>query len=191
MAAPDQDSILQLLDPAFTPTGELLRELPAERYTDPSPCQGWTVRNVADHLINALDLFARLAEGETGIDFTAPEPEHADPAGAFTEASGRCAAALRRPGTLDAELPFPGGAAPGWVHAHIAISESLIHGWDIASASGRVYRPDERVVSTTARFQAQGDEEERRASGMFRPAVAAPEGAGEFERLLAFLGRRA
>lgn len=188
---PRNTQIAGLLAPAFAPTRAVLAALEQEQLTAPSPCAEWTVRNVADHLIGALEIFAGLAEGETTVDFTALERQHTELTSAFDEASKRCMAAFNEPGILETELPFPGGSAPASLHAHIAVSESLIHGWDLATGAGLDYTPDPSVVTAIAEFQHQGDEAERRAEGMYGPAVAAPKHADEFGRLLAFLGREA
>jgi uncharacterized protein (TIGR03086 family) len=68
------------------------------------------------------------------------------------------------------------------------IAEMVLHGWDIAKATGQEYSCDEAVASTVLEtVQAQG-ELFRQYQGFAEP-VALPDGASTFERALALSGR--
>ncbi|PXY21177.1 TIGR03086 family metal-binding protein [Prauserella muralis] len=181
----------ELLERAYLTTGATLRAIDAHRLAAPSPCTGWTVGEVAGHLADAHDIFARVLEGDD-VDFADPGGAHdADPAVAYGERTERCLAALAAPGVLERVFPFAFGPAPGALIAQISLSETLIHGWDVARGAGVGYEPDPAVVEAVADFQSQSSGDDPAREGMFAPPVPAPDDASPLVRLLAHLGRRA
>ena len=189
--------LVGLLERGYGPPAEVIEAISPSEYDAPSPCAGWTVRDVGNHLVGALDIFARIVE-EHGVDpaeFTdggaAPDLLGSDPPGAYRAAADRCLAAFRRPGALDEVFPFVPGPAPGFVIANVGLSEALFHGWDMAHGAGVPYEPDDAVVAAVARFQAQGSEADLRAGGMFGPARSVSPDASPFTALLGFAGRKA
>jgi uncharacterized protein (TIGR03086 family) len=176
---------LDLLVPCHRATAEVLDAIPADRWDAPTPCPEWTVREVANHVVGSLDFFAQTVSGqEPEIGDLAADYLGADPAAAYREAAKRCRVAFARPGVLDAEHPFPTGPTPGWVIAHISMSESLVHGWDLATGAGLPYTPDPAVV---AAVDAHAEGAER--PGMFDAPVPVAADAPRFVALLGKLGR--
>ncbi|RZS32215.1 uncharacterized protein (TIGR03086 family) [Herbihabitans rhizosphaerae] len=182
-------STVDLLERAYAGTAKVLAIAPLGALAAPSPCDGWTVADVANHLVSALDVFARVAEGQE-VDFDAEERDHLgdDPAGAFDTAAARCLAAFGRPGVLTTEFAFPFGPTPGLVIATISMQEALVHGWDIATGAEIGYEPDADVIAAVAEFNADSG---AGMDGMFDPAVPVSAGASPFTALLAKLGRPA
>ncbi|MEB3370260.1 TIGR03086 family metal-binding protein [Saccharopolyspora mangrovi] len=182
--------LVGLLERSFEATSAVLRAVPSARMGDPSPCDGWTVGQLGGHLVDGALYFGRCVDGQ------APELSDEEPrslgdrtAAEFDAAARFNLTAFGKAGVLDQQHQFAFGPTPGWVIANIALSESLIHGWDLARATGSSYAPDAAVVDAVARFQSQGSEDELRTEGMFEPAVPAPRNASAFEELLAFTGR--
>lgn len=171
---------IDLLAPCFRDTREVLAAIPAEVWDGPSPCTEWTVRDVADHLVEALGALAAIVSGET-VD---------RPAGlldAYDDATRRCLAAFGRPGVLDADYPFPdGGTVPGHVVATISLSESLVHGWDLATAADLPYTPSPDAVAVLDAFSAGPKRPDFYADPVPVPADAPP-----LVALLGKLGRAA
>jgi uncharacterized protein (TIGR03086 family) len=158
----------------------------------PTPCEGWTVRDVANHVVGGLVFFAGTLEGDAvRPDPDAPDPDllGADPAGAYREAAERCLAAFARPGALDEVYDFVFGPTSGRTIADISLQESLVHGWDIARGAGFAYAPDPEAVAAVARFNADRDGNQIRREGMFGPEQPVRPGADAFEVLLGRLGR--
>lgn len=189
-----ETNLVELLERGYDGCTAALAAVPADRLDAASPCAGWSVRDVANHLVGAHLLFARIVEGEEldAAEFSGgSDADHlgSDPGGAYGAVAKRCLAAFRRPGALEETFPFAFGPAPGFVIANISLSESLVHGWDIARGAGVPYVPDDDAAAAVREFQSQGTEEDRTADGMFGPALPAPTGASAFEALLAFLGR--
>jgi uncharacterized protein (TIGR03086 family) len=125
---------MELLPKAYDATAAALATVTA--WDAPSPCTDWTVRDVTAHLVDALRFFAATVDdGPTGDSLGD------DPLGAFRGAADRCLAVFSRPDVLAASHPFPFGPTPGLVIAQISLSESLVHGWDIARGAGVPYSP--------------------------------------------------
>ena len=164
---------LELLPKAYEATAAVLVAVPESALALASPCESWTVGEVVDHLTDVMHVFAAAIDGgpPTG--------------GGFAAAADRCLAAFRRPGALVAEHPFPFGPTPGAVIASISLSETLVHGWDIARGAGVAYAPAPEVVAAVLAVSGKAPSGE----GMFAPPVPAPAGASPLTVLLARLGR--
>lgn len=65
----------------------------------------------------------------------------------------------------------------------------LIHGWDLAKATGQDSRIDPELVDACLEV-VEPQAELFRGAGVFGPAITPPPGAGAQERLLALLGRQ-
>lgn len=167
------DIDIALLARAYEATGRVLAAIPDERWDAPSPCAEWTVREVADHLVDALDFFACTVSGTTP---GAPTD--------YDDATRRCMAAFARPEVLAAEHPFPGGVRRGWAIAGISMSESLVHGWDLATGAGVPYEPDADVVAAVAAQPAAPV-----SADLFGDPVPVPADASPLVALLGRLGR--
>lgn len=168
----------------------LVAGVPRDGWDVPSPCAGWTARDVAGHVTGGQYLIRSLATGE-------PEPDiAADPARfvpgdvlmSWRTARKECAAALD-PDALDRLIPFGGlGELPLGLHLEGYILEPLVHAWDLAQATRQPSRLDPDLVHhafATARVLAAP----LRAAGRLAPPLLAPRGADEQTRMLAFLGR--
>ncbi|TMQ90735.1 TIGR03086 family protein [Actinomadura soli] len=194
---PGTADVVRLVERAFDATVAVLGAVPAEGWDAASPCAGWTVRQVGNHLVGSLSLVDRYAREEPVSAADADSARYADvdllgddPAKALRAVAERCAAAFSAFDTLDREVPFVIGQVPGFLLTRVCLLESLVHGWDIAHATGTPYRADDAVIGAVSSFARRGPIEERRAAGMFAPEQPARPDDTEFNRLLAFLGRR-
>lgn len=161
--------------------------VPAARWDDPSPCEGWSARDVVRHLIDAQREFL------TGKGFDlGPAPDvDADPAAAWRTHAAAVAPLLADDGAM--ATAFDGHFGPttvGETFARFYAFDMVAHRWDIARAVGR----DERFTD---------EEMDRLEAGMdgFGPAlymdgvceggVEPPAGADRQAQVLARMGRRA
>jgi uncharacterized protein (TIGR03086 family) len=79
---------------------------------------------------------------------------------------------------------------PGEIAGAVALDEVIVHGWDIAVASGQSFEWDPELaeaalgfVATTAANNPDG------TPGLFGPPVSVPPGASVLDRLLGLSGR--
>jgi uncharacterized protein (TIGR03086 family) len=87
-----------------------------------------------------------------------------------------------------AELPI--GAVPGVVALGMHVVETLVHGWDLAKATGQPtdIKPD---LCAIAWDNVRGVNDDLRGAGRpFGPAVDVPGDASATDRLVAWLGRQ-
>ena len=129
-------------------------------WTAPSPCAGWTVRDVAQHLVDVMCTFAAAVDGG------AQDYHGDDLLAAYRVAADRCLAVFEDPAVLAASHPFAFGPTPGSVIAAISLSESLVHGWDVAKGAGVPYSPVPEVVASLL-----AEPFTPPAEGMFAPPV--------------------
>ncbi len=166
-----------VLATALRQVADLLEQVHDAEAGRPTPCEGWTVGDLADHVVLGIGRFAAGVRGEE-VDWSAPTP-HVD---------GDRAAAARAAGQdlLDAWAGSGGTDAPPveWQCAELAV-----HTWDLATALGRdTAALDPAVAEAGASFMRQGLTDDNRAPA-FGPPRPEPEGADAYTRLAAFAGR--
>jgi uncharacterized protein (TIGR03086 family) len=85
----------------------------------------------------------------------------------------------------------PIGPAPGAVLLHMRINENLVHGWDLARATGQSTEamPGDLAGQVLTFSQAQIGEQPR-THLPFDEALPAPTDAPAIDRLAAYLGRK-
>jgi uncharacterized protein (TIGR03086 family) len=144
----------------------------------PTPCPGWQLADLLGHMIGQNLGFAAaitLPSDTTVADY-APRPLSADPlldwADSARQLTEACAAAdLARPVLLP-EISAE-HRLPSWVVIGFQLLDTVVHGWDVATALGRSYRPDSELVEATlgiARLVPNGPER-LEAGAAFAPAL--------------------
>jgi uncharacterized protein (TIGR03086 family) len=156
-----------------------------------SPCEGWTVRELANHVVAGNFWAAELARGksiaEVG-DRLDGDVLGDDPLDAYDE-SGRLAdGAFRAPGAMEAPCAVSYGPVPGEVYAGHRFLDVLIHGWDLAQATGQDTRLDPHLVEACWTV-VEPQRDLLIGSGMFGARHDAPPNADRQDTLLAVLGR--
>ena len=180
-------------------TGDLIDGVRPDQWATATPCTGWTSRDLVNHLLAGDRLFTiilrggdpaeAIAEvrGQIGVDQLGAEP-----AAAFRRGAGELVAAFSEPGALARMVTVPAGTVPGIVALHLRLVEDLVHGWDLARATGQQTRFSEDLVEQELAFTASmlallPDPAPGRRP--FAPAQSAPAGAPAIDRLAAALGR--
>jgi len=163
--------------------GEVVGGIDPDQLDDPTPCADFTVRGVLEHMIGGATAFAAAFRGEE-----AGEPELADPLARFGPALTDLAAAISAPGALDRMVVAPFGEVPGESFARFVVLDGLVHGWDMANATGQVYDPPAELVAVVDAFARQALDPLRDGQ-TFVDAVDPEEGATPIEHLVAYTGR--
>jgi uncharacterized protein (TIGR03086 family) len=167
--------------------GDLIDRIAAGQWMAPTPCAEWNVRDLVNHLVGMNLVLVALFEG-------GPMPERgadrlgADPAGAYRRSAAALQAAAARPGVLERSQATPVGVATGAERLQWRIADLLVHGWDLAQATGVVAElPDDLVEQalTFARAQLPGQPR----AGRFADPRPIPDNAPAIDRLAAFTGR--
>jgi uncharacterized protein (TIGR03086 family) len=149
----------------------------------PTPCADFTVRGVLQHMIGGATAFTAAFNGESpGV------AETTDVLAGFGPALGALAEAVNRPDALDQTIDAPFGPTPGEAFARFIALDGLVHGWDLAVATGQLYEPSDRLVADVESFARQAVDP-LRDGDTFQDAAPAPADAAPIERLAAFTGR--
>jgi len=189
---PSNEDLMASLDRALSGVGRLIAGVEADQWSAPTPCAGWDVRALVDHLASSSLNVAALVRDEPRPD-RSPEQVTGDPVAAYRSATATMRAAFAEPGVLEQVYQSPIGPVPGSVIVHLRISELLIHGWDIARATGQPTDLDPELGQETLAWareklppRLRGEE----GSGLpFGPEVPVPDDAPLDDRLAAFFGR--
>jgi uncharacterized protein (TIGR03086 family) len=166
------------------PLGTVIAGISADQLDRPTPCADFTVRGVLEHMVGGATMFAAAYRGEASV-----EPDMSDVLGAIGPTLQDLGAALNAPGALDATIAAPFGEVPGDAFARFVVLDGLVHGWDLAQATGQPYDPPADLVGEADAF-ARGQLDALRDGQTFAAAVEPPAGATPIERLVAYTGRR-
>ena len=170
----------------------VLRSVPAGRWDDPSPCEGWSAREVAGHAMAVVSIVA--ARGGVGEerDVFADLAEFAgdDPAASFQPIRNRYLLATDREGALQRPVTSSTGSGPLDSFIGRMTTDTLVHTWDIARATGVDERLDPDAVTAVYSMLTSRDEDLARGPGRYGPAVDAPGAISQQDRLLTYTGRR-
>lgn len=153
----------------------------------PTPCAGWTVRQLLDHMVWENLMAASIAEDAPRTDHTADHLGDVHLA-AFADSARAALAAFTGSGMLHRTYgPYE---APGAMIVQQVVVELLAHGWDLARATGAptALAPEVAEESLAAARRIYGAAP-RTAGSSFAPERPAPPGASAADRLAAFLGR--
>jgi uncharacterized protein (TIGR03086 family) len=186
------EDIARLHRRALDETGVVVARIVPDQWHSETPCEGWDVQTLLNHLVAGNLWAAELGAGAT-IEEVGDRLDGdvlKNDALAAYEASAKLAAAtFEAPGALDAPCAVSYGPVPGSVYCGHRFIDVLIHGWDLAAATAqdRTLAP-ELVAAAYELLQSQADMV--RASGMFGKDLSAPHNAGAQTRLLAFIGRQ-
>lgn len=186
------------LQPATTRLGALVEAITDDQLAAPTPCPAYTVGDLLDHVAGLAVAFRMAATKEVPPGGCSQDPQPGD-AGRLdpnwrTEIPAALAAMADAYGDPPAWIGMTqaGGIdLPGEVAGLVALNEVIVHGWDLARATGHPYEVDpasvEGAVAFVSRFCGPGTEDQR--GDAFGPEVAVDADATPLERLVAMTGR--
>jgi uncharacterized protein (TIGR03086 family) len=154
-----------------------------------TPCAKFTVHDVLDHMIVGGGTFAPLFRGETPSDVKAPAVYGWVPAAEFKATMEDLLSAVQSPGALDRVIQSPFGEVDGDTFARFVAFDGLIHGWDLAQATGQVWAPPIDVIAAVDAFAREAIAPAMRDGETFKEPAPEPAHAGPLEHLVAFSGR--
>lgn len=188
----------ELIDRSVRDNARMLGTIDKAGWAAASECAGWTVRKAGNHLVGSLAAIVRVAEGHVLIpDELDPRWQHetdllgADPVATLTDLADRARVVFADQEVLARTFDQPIPGINGELLANIALLETLVHGWDVASGAGVAYQPEGEVVDTVRAFATTVIGDRQREQGQFGPPVPTPAHADSLTALLGHLGRRA
>jgi uncharacterized protein (TIGR03086 family) len=178
------------LEPAARRIVDLLAGIPDAVLDAPTPCADTPVAGLLDHLMG-------LSEGLRAS--AAKEPDKGGPQAAAANLDPEwrtvlpkrldaLVAAWREPAAGEGMTSAGGVEMPATEIAAVTLDELVMHGWDLARATGQRCEPDAADVAAILPFleafaSAEG------VPGLFGPTVAVPADAPAFDRALGLSGR--
>ncbi|MFI6847028.1 TIGR03086 family metal-binding protein [Kitasatospora sp. NBC_00085] len=196
-------SLLELHTRSLALAAEVITTVQPEQLVLATPCAGWTLRRLLEHVVGQHRGFAAAARG-AGSDraLWRDVPVDGDPAGAFRRSAEELTAAFTEAhATAGRELWLPeirdGGPFPLRQAVGFHLLDTLVHAWDVAAALGvpkgiaEAVDGEERLAAALLSVAglvpaAPADRAPGRA---FRERRQQADGAGPFDRALALLGR--
>lgn len=177
---------------AMAATRRYVDAVRAEQWHAPTPCSAWDVTQVTSHLVGENLWAGELYRGRTIEQVgSALEGDLAgdDPAAAYRVSVTTATQAVTAPGAMDTTCHLSFGDTPGAEYAEQLLLDTVIHGWDVATATGQDTRLDPDLVAAclpiaeqlTSRF---------RSAGVFGEDLPVAADADPQTRLLAMLGRQ-
>jgi uncharacterized protein (TIGR03086 family) len=162
-----------------------------DQWGAPTPCEDWDVRALVNHIVTGNEWAAELAAGKT-IELVGDRLDGDvlgdDPVAAYDASAARASAAFRAPGALTAPCAVSYGPVPGEVYAGHRLADVLLHGWDVATATGQDATLDPALVDAALEVVLP-QAEMLAGSGAFGGAVDLGEGTDAQARLLGLAGR--
>jgi uncharacterized protein (TIGR03086 family) len=168
----------------------VVERVPDDVLDRPTPCPDWDVRALANHMLGTIEAMRRVGAGET-LDEDDPWGAAGDHMSErwredLGERLGGFAEAWDSPDAFEGEAM--GGKMPKQMIGLMAYTEALLHGWDLARASGQEVAYDEGVVAGALEAMGQIGEMGRK-QGAFGPLVDLPGEATALDQVLAQAGR--
>lgn len=163
-----------------------------DQLSGPTPCADLSVAAVLYHLVTLTSAFRGAAEREG--QGPGPYPDATQLPDDWRERLPRqldaLAAAWRAPTAWEGATRIGGITLPGATIAVVALNEVLVHGWDVAAATGQDYEADDVSAQVCLDFAldiAANAPEMRNA--MYAPAVPVADDAPLLDRLIGQTGR--
>jgi uncharacterized protein (TIGR03086 family) len=181
------------LTPACERTAAVLRNVTDDQLSAPTPCEKMPLDALIAHVGGLSLAFAAAARKEFGPLTDTPPTEAAEPLEkdwrtSYPQRLAGLAAAFRDPAAWEGMMRAGGFDFPGEVAGIVALTEVVIHGWDVARTSGQSYAVDdataEAVLANVTATAAEGPVE-----GLFGPAVPVADDAPVLDRIIALSGR--
>ncbi|QDY79718.1 TIGR03086 family metal-binding protein [Streptomyces qinzhouensis] len=180
--------------PAADAVARLLHGVADGQLGEPTPCPDYTVRELLGHLAGLSAAFRDTALKNLGPTTDTP-PDSARPVldddwrTVLPERLGALAAAWAGPEAWEGMTRAGGVTLPAEVAGQVALNELVVHGWDLARATGQPYGlPEASLRVSYELLAAAGDDDTLRGTN-FGPAVAVAKDTPLLERVIGLSGR--
>ena len=191
MAAPVSVEMLQRVCDL---TDRTMSRVDDKQLGDPTPCSDWTVQELTEHIVASTDFFADAAErGEVAEDREWPDYTPSELLAAYRHHATRLLTAFHATGVMDRPMRVAAGPSTPESCLQIAVSERLVHSWDLAVATGQPFGDDTADIAeallASAEYRRVNAEVRRNRPPPLGPERAVVDAAPAIQRLVAFLGR--
>ncbi|WP_430335051.1 TIGR03086 family metal-binding protein [Rhodococcus sp. ACT016] len=181
------------LGPAAAQVARLTEGIADEQLDLPTPCSEWSVSDLLRHFLELTNAFAAAARKVPfpGDGSGRPDQLPSDWQAQLRRQLDAMAEAWRSADAWEGEATAGGVTLPAPVIAAVAVDELVLHGWDLARATGQPFEADPASIEASLGFAASmsvpGEEAGR--EGLYGPVVPVPDDASDLDRLLGYAGR--
>jgi uncharacterized protein (TIGR03086 family) len=165
-----------------------------DELSSPTPCQDTTVANMLAHVIGLSIAFrdaARKVDGPTTS--TPPDASQLelpdDWRSVLPRQLGELVEAWRQPAAWEGETMAGGATLPAMVMGRVVSNELLLHGWDLAAATGQPFDAAEENLAASWELVSNTPDDPAARSGLYGPVLPVADDAPLLERTLAHAGR--
>jgi len=130
---------LDALDLARSEFERRLRAVRPDQWDNPTPCEGWTVRTLVNHIVGGHRVAVMLLGGIRWDEAFAAIPRDTlgdDPVATFGLGFDEMAATFRQPEALERTCHHVAGDISGEQLLGMRVGELSIHSWDLARGIG-------------------------------------------------------
>jgi uncharacterized protein (TIGR03086 family) len=182
------------LTPATEMVAKVVTEVGDEQLGAATPCQGSTVADLLDHLDGLCVAFTGAAAKDLTGGNSAPRADgsrlRSDWRTGIPDRLARLARAWQDPAAWTGMTRAGGVDLPGEVAAQVAINEVVVHGWDIAAATGQDYGCESELAQAAYGFvQSAVAQNSEGSPGLFGRPVDVPDSAPLWHRVIGLTGR--
>jgi uncharacterized protein (TIGR03086 family) len=173
----------------------LIEAVPNDSMEAPTPCPDLALGALIDHVGGFAKVFAASARKELGVltaQPPAPRAGNLEPGWRARMAAdlSALAGAWDAPDAWEGMTQAGGQELPGAIAGRIALDELVVHGWDIAQATGQRFDCDaETLGEVEATVQQVRSGNDGDIPGLFGPVVAIADDADALDRILSLTGR--
>lgn len=182
--------------PAARRLGELVARVDDSELGKPTPCPAYCVGDLIDHIGGLAVAFAAAARKESGTNASQPRPGDAarltgDWRARIPRDLATLAQAWQEPGAWTGTTVIAGDESPSEVVGLVAADELVVHGWDLARATGQPWRPEPEMLGAAQSFLSLFASPDAPAGPevAFGPSRELPGEAPVLDRVVALAGR--
>ncbi|PWK81038.1 uncharacterized protein (TIGR03086 family) [Lentzea atacamensis] len=178
------------LTPAADRLAGLVRNVTDGDLKAPTPCPDYTVGDLLDH-VNGLAVAFTMAALKTPLEATGSGDASRLPLDfreSVPERLAELAQAWRAPQAWEGMTRAGGIDLPGEVAAAVALDEIVLHGWDLARATGQPFDVAENLLEVVHGFVSSIGPDDRDGS-LFGAAVEVSPDAPLLDRVVGLSGR--
>jgi uncharacterized protein (TIGR03086 family) len=184
----------ELMAKAAAPAVAVARNVKPDQLEARTPCPDWDVRTLVNHLVFWSAFRSELAARKQQAPADDPITEETDfttrpdwPQ-TFATQLDRAIAAWAEPGATEGNTGLAGGSMPARMISMMMVGELVVHGWDLARATGQTIDADPLVLEAVQEMtSAMGDQ--GRKMGAFGDEVEVSPNASLLDRALGLSGR--
>lgn len=185
---PSRSRLRHDLEACFAAVGDLIAAAGAEDWPRPTPCPKWNVGDLVSHMVGGIESFGWALADQPFSDERKLAPAD-DPAALYRTASQDVLRRLNDPGAFERMHEPPWGPTSGLQLVGFALIETIVHGWDLAVATGRPLAISERAIIAALAVSEESVDASMRTPEFFGPPIEVDRRASPLDRLVALLGR--